>query len=465
MASKTPPSEALVRWIQPQRWFGGKGREIRHIARDDWVALGPGGIAFVSLELDDGTRQRYAIPLAGPDGETLVDALDDPRFCRALLGLIEREGRARGGRGEIVAVRAPAFPAALPAEVAVRRLTGEQSNTSVTFGDALILKHFRRIQEGVNPEAEITRFLTERTRFTHTPRLAGSLEYHAEGAVTTLGVLQELVPHARDGWQWMLERLGEFYDRVPAESERVEAGMVRTLAAASLAALRRLGGNTAQLHCALASDPADAAFAPEPITAADVKTWVEAVQRQIDDARRAAPTVTLEVDASGIVGGLAALRGIMKIRHHGDFHLGQTLYRADVDDVMIIDFEGEPLRPLAERRRKHAAVRDVAGMLRSVNYAMVSAPGAPEHPRWGEAWETLARQELIAGYRDVTAGMPFAPASNEAFAAALAVFELEKAAYEVVYEASNRPSWIAIPTRGFLRAAASLAHPSGAGVG
>jgi maltose alpha-D-glucosyltransferase/alpha-amylase len=463
MESKTPPSDALGRWIQPQRWFGGKGREIRHIAREDWIPVAPGGIALVVLELDDGTHQRYAIPLAGGDGTTLVDALDDPRFCRTLLALIEHDGHARGERGEIVASRAPAFPAALPADVAVRRLAGEQSNTSVTFGDALILKHFRRIQEGINPEAEVTRFLTERTGFTHTPRLAGSLEYHAHGAVTTIGVLQELVPNARDGWQWMLDRLGEFYRRVPATASRPDDGMVRALAAESLAALRRLGTNTGQLHCAFASDTTDPAFTPEPSTPDDIDAWAGAVQRQIDDARRAAPAVTLEVEASGIIRGLEALRGTMKIRHHGDFHLGQTLYRADIHDFVIIDFEGEPLRPLAERRRKHAAVRDVAGMLRSINYAIVSAPGAPEHREWGEAWETLARQELVAGYRGVTGEMAFQPASAEAFAAALAVFELEKAAYEVVYEASNRPAWIAIPTRGFVRAAASLARRSEAG--
>src|SRR5207245_2725884 len=192
--------------------------------------------------------------------------------------------------------------------------------------------------------------------------------------VTPVGVPQELVPKARDGWQWMLERLGEFYRRVPAAVRRPDDGMVRALAAESLAALRRLGMNTGQLHCALASDTTDAAFTPEPITRDDIDAWARAVQRQIDDARRAAPAVTLDMEVSGIVRGLEALRGTMKIRHHGDFHLGQTLYRADIQDFVIIDFEGEPLRPLAERRRKHAAVRDVAAMLRSINYAMVSAP-------------------------------------------------------------------------------------------
>jgi trehalose synthase-fused probable maltokinase len=465
MASKTPPSEALAHWIQRQRWFGGKGRKIRCIAWDDWVAIEPGGIALVSVDLDDGARQRYAIPLVDRERGVLVDALDDPRFARALLSLIETQGQARGERGQLVATRAPAFPVPLPAGLAVRRLGGEQSNTSVSFGDALILKQFRRIQEGVNPEAEITRFLTERTRFTHTPRLAGSLEYHAGGTVSTVGVLQELVPRARDGWEWMLEQLGEFYRRTPGAVERVDPRLVRDVAAESLAALRRLGVSTGELHSALASDSTDTAFKPELITHEDVGRWAEAVEQQIEEARRAAPAARLEASIPGIMAGLDGLRGRMKIRHHGDFHLGQTLYRADRGDFMIIDFEGEPLRPLAERRRKHAPVRDVAGMLRSLDYAMSSAPGAAEHPRWGEGWETLARAELVAGYREATAETAFAPVSDDAFAAALAVFELEKAAYEVVYEANNRPAWLAIPTRGFLRAAASLARRSGAGAG
>ena len=464
MASKTLPSDALARWIREQRWFGAKGHEIRRLAREDRVPVGPGAIWLVSLELDDDTVQRYAVPLLGEDGgegPTPADALDDPEFCRALLELIGGQARA-GHRGEIVGVPTPVFPTTLPADLQSRRLGGEQSNTSVTFGQRLILKHFRRLQAGINPDAEITRFLTERTTFTHTPRLAGHLEYRAGDTVVTLAVLQELVPAARDGWQWMVERLGVFYDTAGRQSGSLATDVVRALAGETLPALRHLGEITGELHRALASDPADPAFAPESITQVDLTEWAEAIHRQVSEARRAAHGSPLAMPAASIDGALDALRGTVKIRHHGDFHLGQTLRQAD-GEFTIIDFEGEPLRPIAERRRKHAAVRDVAGLLRSIEYAAASAAPSAAGATWGEAWAMAGRDAFVTAYRRVTADLPFVPDSAEVFAAAVAVFELEKAAYEIVYEANNRPAWIVIPVRGFLRASASLARRSTSG--
>ena len=319
----------------------------------------------------------------------------------------------------------------------MRRLGGEQSNTSVALGDALVLKHFRRLAEGVNPEAEMTRFLTEHTSFRHTPRLAGHLEYRDDAArPTTLAVAQELVADARDGWQWVLEQL--------AEPPR---------AAAAMTALRRLGQRTGELHRALASDPHAPAFAPEPITAADVAGWTESVIAQLSAARAALGGDAVPVDPGAVRRGLAPMIGRGKIRHHGDFHLGQTLYRPAAGDWMIIDFEGEPLRPLDERRRKHVALRDVAGLLRSIDYAAVSAPGAASA---GPAWQADAARAFVEGYRRAAGAAPFLPDSDAGLRDVVAVFELEKAAYEIVYEANNRPDWIAILKRGLLNAARRL---------
>jgi trehalose synthase-fused probable maltokinase len=370
-----------------------------------------------------------------------------------------------GETGAVHGIPTSAFPVALGEGLPVRRLAGEQSNTSVTFGDALILKHFRRLQEGVNPEAEITRFLTERTSFTHTPRLAGHLEYRTRDGVTTLGVVQELVPGVRDGWQWMLERLDDVHRRARAQGGHAETSAVRELAADTLGALRRLGERTAELHRALASSATDPDFAPEPITRDDVADWVAAVQRQIAEARRVTGDSGLAADPRGLTHALGTLVGCVKIRHHGDFHLGQTLYQLAAADFMIIDFEGEPLRPLAERRRKHTPVRDVAGMLRSINYAAVSAGGeaTPARDAWAAAWEAEARGAFRDGYRCLAADAPFLPGRAGAFTRAVAAFELEKAAYEIVYEANNRPEWIAIPARGFVSASAALARRSEAG--
>jgi predicted trehalose synthase len=426
-----PPLEALAGWIAGQRWFAAKTRRIVAVDVEDGVPLGPGVLWIARVVLDDGGRDRYAVPLL--EGPPVADALDDPAFCRALLGLIAGGGRVRGHRGEVSGAPTRAFPAGLPADVGARRLGGEQSNTSVVFGDALILKHFRRLARGQNPEVEITRFLTERTEFRHTPRLAGSLEYRDEAGDCALAVAQELVRDARDGWRWLLDRLA--------------AGD------AALGPLRRLGRTTAALHLALASDPHDPEFAPQPITTTDVAAWTEAVQRQLDAARaalggRVPAGVPTRLDAAG----LGALVGAAKIRHHGDFHLGQTLAVREGEDFRLIDFEGEPLRPLEERRRRHTPLRDVAGMLRSLGYAAASA-------RAPASWEPDARRAFLEGYRAAAGVAPFLVADDAAFACAVAVLEVEKAAYEVVYEANNRPDWIDIPVRGVIRAARAIAAP------
>jgi maltose alpha-D-glucosyltransferase/alpha-amylase len=419
---------SLAEWIAGQRWFSAKSRRIVFTSVEEHIAVGDATIHLVRVGLDDGAFHTYVVPLrTGPE---LADAFDDPAFCRALLDLIATTGRAGRERSAILGRPSAGFPAGLPHDAPVRRLTGEQSNTSVTFGDALIVKYFRRLVAGVNPELEISRYLTERAAFPHTPRLAGALEYLApDGTLAAFAVAHELVADSRDGWRWLLERLSRGDGAWPA--------------------LRRLGERTAALHLALSRETADPAFDVEPVSAADVLGWAQAVQRQLDDARAALggslPNgVSVRVDADGLEG----LVGAVKQRHHGDFHLGQTLAVGNGQDFFIIDFEGEPLRPLDERRRKHTPLRDVAGMLRSLGYAAASAP-APA------GWESRARGAFLDGYRTAAGRARFLPADDRAFTRALAVLEVEKAAYEVVYEANNRPDWVAIPVRGLVNASAA----------
>jgi maltokinase len=442
---------SFVNWIAKQRWFGSKARLIRGVICRDRIRLGPGTlyVVFVGFAEPVGELERYVVALRPT--EPAADAFDDPAFGRALLDVVRRGGEVRGERGLLVGRPGRAFPADIPHDVTAHRLKGEQSNTSVVFGDRLIMKVFRRLSDGLNPDLEITRFLTEHTTFRGTPRLAGALEYYADNrgaverfadvsGVVTLAVLQEYVAGARDGWDFMLDRLA--------------AGD------AALDALRRLGTLTAQLHTALATPTADPAFGADPITAADVAAWAEAVGRQVGAAREAAGGRALpDVPDVGGAAGLGSLVGRAKIRHHGDFHLGQTLAIDDGRDFAIIDFEGEPLRPLEERRRKHTPLRDVAGMLRSIGYAAASARlAAPERRRW----EADARAAYLAAYRAAAAGARFVPDSEDAFTRAVAVFEVEKAAYEIVYEANNRPDWIEIPLAGFVSATASLGRSAGA---
>jgi maltokinase len=437
MASKTPPSDALAAWLPHQRWFAAKTRRIVGVAPLDEIALASATLVLLAVTLDDGVVDRYSVPLLA--GAQPADALDEPLFSRALFGLVAASNRVAGRHGALVGARTVAFPehVALTGDLPVRRIGGDQSNTSLVFGEALIMKHFRRLVDGVNPDLEITRFLTERTDFRGTPRLAGWLDLTRAEGTATLAVVHELVVGARDGWSWILGAL-----RDPQQ------------ATATLPALRRLGERTGELHRALASAESDPAFTPEPIRAGDLAAWSAAIASQVEAARAAVPRLGPIERSRDVTRALTALAGRQQIRHHGDFHLGQTLYRPAERDWAIIDFEGEPARPLEERRRKHTPIRDVAGMLRSLNYAAMSAMPVDD-PR-AARWEEEARQAFLDGYRGATRGAPFLPDSDDGFLAAVAAFELEKAAYEVVYEANSRPDWLPIPLRGLARAAARL---------
>lgn len=481
-AGRLPSPEALAAWLPTRRWYAGKSRTVEAMAVDDTLPLPGAALVIASVDFTGGERHRYALTLR--EGDAPAEALHDPAAARALLRLIETDGRLAGARGAISGRRSAAFPAALDGDAPVRALGGEQSNTSLAIGEHLALKLFRRLVDGVNPDAEIVRFLTERTAFAHVPRLAGTLDYHGDdGRVSALAIAQELIPGARDGWTWAHAQL-EAASRetgaapgsagaspavvpaspavVPASPAVVPAGLtaVPPAARAMLDSLRRLGQRTGELHRALASDSGDLAFAPQPIGAPDVQAWAAAVRDQLEAARRALGR-PLPANVPAIENVLGqALAGVTKIRHHGDFHLGQTLHVASRDDFVIIDFEGEPLRPLAVRRARHAALRDVAGMRRSFGYA--AASGAGRAP-WRHAWEEAAGRAFTEGYRAATRGAVFVPAAPADLERALAVFEVEKAAYEIVYEAENRPDWLPLPLAGLVSAAARLSAVVSAG--
>ncbi len=416
------------------------------------MPLGRAALVLIRVRLDDGAEDCYALPLA--TAETPLDVLADPAFARDLLRVMTTGARVSGDaaaiRGQPTAAGAPP----LSDDEVVRRLGGEQSNTSVAFGNRIVFKQFRRLQAGINPEEEITRFLTERTPFRNAPRLIGSIAYEPfTGEPGTLAVAHEFVGGAEDGWQWILGQLRALAEH-GEDAALSDVDGLRLQAAASLAALRRLGERTGQFHVALASDPGDPDFAPEPIGERDVRGWVEGIHRQLE-AARAALGGRLPIDVPDVGSALAGLAGAMKIRQHGDFHLGQTLYVLARADFVLVDFEGEPLRPIAERRGKHPAMRDVAGLLRSVSYA-AAAERTPAHAGWRDIWEAEASRAFLDGYLSAARGASFLPAAPLALHRAVAAFALEKAAYEVVYEASQRPGWLPIPVQGLVSAAARI---------
>jgi maltose alpha-D-glucosyltransferase/alpha-amylase len=462
-----------------QRWFGSKGRAITGArlrdcgALDDraWLTLvdvtfaqGPDETYAIALILDaEGTGTGVLSLTLDLDGTPTraADAFDHPGFCLELLTAFERDSALPTVRGgSIRFVHTDRFPRLAPAaSLAPRRLSGEQSNTSVVYGDLLIMKALRKVQPGPNLDYEVGDFLTFRG-FPHVPQLAGAIEYvPASGEATSLGMLQRYVSSHGDGWSWALDQLRRL------QPEQMDDGSEPVFPQ-----LLRLGVVTAALHGALASDARDLAFAPEPLTAEDATAWGE---RVAEDVRRTCGAVRarlgalpreIEDDARTLVASERALiarardlralgaEQCAKIRIHGDYHLGQTL-RTDAGFV-ILDFEGEPARPIAERRRKQCVLVDVAGMLRSLDYAVhtaLSPTGAPSDA--GERWVRRATASFLEGYLDEIARVPtrLLPASPSGFSRALSVFELDRALYEVRYELDNRPTWLGIPLRGLAR--------------
>jgi maltose alpha-D-glucosyltransferase / alpha-amylase len=477
-------AEAGPAWVAGRRWFGSKARRIASVTLDE-VGLVPAGDDTYALVLatlgyaDGGTTDQYFLPVVAtrspgaesvvvatmPGGVTLVDAPEEAAFRAWFLeslaggdavsaerGMFRFEptdvlggelGRARGGESRVI--------------------RSEQSNSSLTYGDAIIAKLFRRLQPGVNPDLEIGRFLTERTAFRAAPPLVGGLSYLDDaGGETSIALLQVFVPSSGDAWTATLAELADLVARGEAAGsvapEDVDAGPAELL-----------GRRTGQLHVALASSDADEAFHPETVTPEDIAGWeretIASVERQrtmLDDALpRLSPPQQRMVVAVDLtphrlaerIGGYRALEGTVRIRVHGDYHLGQVL-RSLAGDVVLLDFEGEPLRTIAERRQKTASLKDVAGMLRSLRYARAAAVKgyAGDRPvaevdRWLALWEAESRGAFLAAYREEVAASPhaLAPDDDADFAAALAAWELDKAVYELAYEANNRPDWLDVP--------------------
>jgi trehalose synthase-fused probable maltokinase len=417
----------VIDQLRAARWFGGKSRVIVDTRVCDRAGLGPGTIRLVEVRYAEGPSEMYV----------LVEPLDDPSVGIALLDTFGGASVSTECGGSL-----RFEPTHLFTSVARERLTpialmrGEQSNTSIRFGQELIVKLFRRLQFGPNPEVEVGRFLTDHTDFRNAPPAVGSASYlDPRGQEAAFALLQRFVPNRGDAWTTTLDRL----QSVLAGGDVSE----------SAAAVARLGRTTAELHLALASGTRD--FSAEPISDADIGEWREAVHAEVRLATHALAHHGIHVDAGALLrraDGLAGLASACKTRHHGDYHLGQVLERED-GSFVIIDFEGEPAKPLALRREKRSPLRDVAGMLRSFDYARnaaLRAGDASDPIRMGAAsmWYTTVREAFLDAYLEtVNTAAPWLLPHDVHLP--LAALELEKAAYEVLYELNNRPDWLAIP--------------------
>ena len=428
-----PDSAGFPAWLQRQRWFGGKGEEIEAVRVVDEAALGDLHVMAIEVAYR-GSRpaERYLLPLRRGSREPLEEALDE-QSCRAIFEVIRqcREVPTRAGRfrGERFDAGDSAF-SALPQRPSVRRLSAEQSNTSLVFGEAVILKLIRKLEQGRNPELEIGALLARRG-FRSAPELLGALSLEGE-VEATVGVAHRFVPVETDGWTYVVDAFSR--DPVPPK--------------ALLEEIHELGARVGELHAALA-DPTEPAFAPEPIRREDLRRWTDALLAELEETVRVAAAAV-----PGLASCSTALRarierlasvapGGVRLRQHGDLHLGQVLRSGG--QWLIFDFEGEPARMLAARREKHCPYKDVAGMLRSFAYADAAArkKGAARGDR-----RPPSREAFLEGYRSrARALLPDDAATGQTLLASL---ELEKLLYELRYEVGHRPDWVEIPARDLL---------------
>jgi len=488
----TLSSDALIAFLTPRRWFGAKARKPSSARFRDAIRLpwenGRYAIARLEVTTGSGETKQYQVPLcvrsddeigdAPPksviarvvagDGEGLLfDAVEDGGFLRALAEAFARGGSfgAEAGKWIVEPLSAKSFVVPPNAELKVG--SAEQSNTSLIIGEQAILKLFRRLEEGENPDVELTRFLTIEAKFAHTPTLLGVIHFEEGGATSVAGMLQEFLPKSVDAWSYALDRGKPYF----------QAAKDKDVANTFLSDAEKLGVVTRAMHEALATGQS-ANLAAEPVRKEELQRWASRARDWVRDGLsllqrqlranalpkpRAAEAEALATRTERylgvvdeIVNSVSGDAGLAT-RIHGDYHLGQVL-RTARDDFMIIDFEGEPARSLPERREKASPLRDVAGMLRSFAYAAATLGTdaraldlATRELRVGR-WERDVREAFLHGYlRDEGKTRGILPSDAEHTRALIRLFETEKAFYELMYELNNRPDWVWIPMRGIAK--------------
>ena len=473
----------LPAFLPFQRWFGAKDSTITGVSLSPLGELEPGAHALVAADVEvGGETQRYLLPVSalwsdmgrGSAGSAappvlakisseartgeLIDGALDAGFAKALLHALREETHLSTAAGEVVFSATDALPASRDIGEP-RPLGAEQSNVSIAFGTSIILKLYRRLREGEQPDVEVARFLSAEANFANTPPFLGEIQFRPNsGEPTTLAAVFAFVPNQGDAWAAVTNALTQsLFDEAAEDGTWIGAV---------------LGQRTAEMHKAFAVETDEPAFRVEELAAPDIAGWnQEAVAEANDllarlqqslgtlpDAARAIAEQILQqrdelIARIGAGSDMAPSGGRSRI--HGDYHLGQVLVTGR--DVMIIDFEGEPKRSLPERRAKSSPLRDVAGMLRSFHYAAWTAlsryqaekGSVPDAVRQRvEDWRRTISADFIAAYEEHVAGAASFP-PDPAFARALTeMFLLQKAIYEVGYELANRPAWVEIPLSG-----------------
>ncbi len=502
--------QALLEHLPRQRWFAAKDQTISDV-RPAWYAeFGEADDSVLLAEIEvataDGGRHRYLLPLAVDWGEkqpaqraplaeltidrisrglelgALYDATQSDRFIQALqFGMAA--GRSIPAGDSVLQFRAGKALETLTftEDAPVRRLGAEQSNSSAIVDGQSMVKVYRRLEVGIQPEVEVGRFLSDKANFPHVPPWLGSLDrIDPEGRPTTYAAAFGYAANEGDGWRWTLDHLEGTLGRIADEAALPTPPADDRYA--KLATL--LGRRTAELHRAFASDTDDPAFAREPVSAADLASWVADARTQVaagfTSLAQARASASAEVGAdidramalrSKVEAATAEFDGpigdLAKTRLHGDFHLGQILVANG--DVLLIDFEGEPAKSLPERRAKSSPLKDVAGMLRSFDYAAwASALYLAERSPADQsrilpaalAWRDAAQRSFLDSYRAVIGGCPVWPTGSATAERLLKVFMIQKLFYELQYEAANRPNWLTIPLRGIVGLLDGMEQPA-----
>ncbi|MHB1245327.1 MAG: maltose alpha-D-glucosyltransferase [Sulfuriferula sp.] len=495
--------DVLPHFVAAQRWYGVKGEAVKRVVLRDHTEWGDNDskwlISIFRIETAAGSTQTCFLPLAlawenGSEERLramqpvavakvrqqarvgiLADAFADELFCHKLVQSIGAGDTLACEQGSIRFIPTAAFSVLTgdDARTLDVRAPGTQgSNTAVVLGEKLFLKGYRHLQVGINPELELGRFLTEVAKFPNIVPVAGAVEYVADdGNAMTLALLQGYVENQGDFWNYTVGYLERFLEEccatadTPAPPEQAHGSY--------LVLIRTLGQRTGELHKALAATTGDPAFDPEPAVEADFVTWNQRVHTEMgstldnltrhqdalpESARATARALLGQRDAIAerIHACAKASTQAIKIRYHGDYHLGQVLLTQN--DFVLIDFEGEPARPLAERNQKHSPLKDVAGMLRSFNYAAYAAlaqVGAERPDNFAtlepyvRAWEAEAARVFLEAYQEAVRGTNLY-ANSQSLRSLLDLFLLEKAFYELRYELDHRPDWVSIPMHGIL---------------
>jgi maltose alpha-D-glucosyltransferase/alpha-amylase len=510
----------IPEYLMKMRWFGGKARNIHNISVSGAAEIGAGKtnavILIVEVAYENGLPELYQLPvmiatghaaasvcehhpnavlcniLMGEEKGVLFEAVFDEGFRKALFDSIVAGNRVSiGNADEIVFARSNRLHAGSEERGLRSKILGvEQSNTSIVYDNAYFLKLYRKVDRSINPDLELSRFLTDEAKFQHTPEYLGDIQWISGNDALVLGMLQKLVPYSTDGWSYILDRLSNFYEKIQLDKEVLRVALPENddffnpypfdelapdfkalLETTVTEKIALLGKRTGELHLAFASSDSPA-FQPEPFSLhyqrslfssfqSLVRTTWQTLAKNIGNLPPALQEEAAEILAMRHVvlqkfkAIYAKKLDVVKTRMHGDYHLGQTLFTGN--DILIIDFEGEPARSYSERRIKRSPLRDVAGMIRSFHYAAyaglfldttITKNEQSELLHFAEQWYQYMSGFFMQAYLETVKGMPFVPTEKYDQELLLETYLLEKAIYELNYELNNRPNWIIIPLRG-----------------